>query len=163
MCTGTLSGRLSRTPPEARGDRLTAVGVQSSASGESEQAGSGEDQQEEGGGSLPPPASDTPPGARIPPTSPLITHGSRVQVSSCPRMGLRPNYLVSLGRKLRLREGTGPLKVTQPLEGTAELEPKTRDSQLEAPSNLKLHSPSTDLKTTGWACHSSRQDARHLH
>ena len=78
-------------------------------------------------------------------------------------MGLCPNYLVSLGRKLRLRERMGPLKVTQPLEGRAELEPKTRASQLEAPSNLKLHSPSTDLETTGWACHSSRQDARHLH
>ena len=57
----------------------------------------------------------------------------------------------------------GPLKVTQPLEGRAELEPKTRASQLEAPSNLKLHSPSTDLETTGWACCLSRQDARHLH
>lgn len=98
-----------------------------------------------------------------PHTSPLIPHGSRVQVSPCPRMGLRPNYLVSLGRKPSLREGMGPLKVTQPLEGRAELEPKTRASQLEVPSNLKLHSPSTDLKTTGWACHSCRQDARHLH
>ena len=56
--------------PEARGDRLTVVGVQSSAPGESEQAGSGEDQREEGGGSLPPPASDTPPGAASPPPAP---------------------------------------------------------------------------------------------
>lgn len=78
-------------------------------------------------------------------------------------MELRSNYLVWLGRKPRLRERTGPLKVTQPLEGRVELEPKTRVFQLEAPSNPRLHSPSTDLKTTGWACPSSRQDARHLH
>ena len=132
--------------------------MQSSASGES-----GEGQREEGGGSLPPPASDTPPGVRSPHTSPLIPHGSGVQVSPCLHMELRSNYLVSLGRKLRLREGTGPLKVTQPSEGRAGLEPKTRVFQLEAPSNPKLHSPSTDLKTMGWACPSSHQDARHLH
>lgn len=43
----------------------------------------------------------------------------------------------------------GPLKVTQPLEGRAELEPKTSGLSTGSASNLKLHSPSTDLENHG--------------
>ena len=67
------------------------------------------------------------------------------------------------GEETEAQRGDGPSEGHTAFGGYSGTEPKTRDSQLEAPSNLKLHSPSTDLKTTGWACHSSRQDARHLH
>lgn len=136
----------------------------SSALGESEQAGSGEGQREEGGGSLPPPSLRHTTRSPHPPSQPLIPHGSRVRSLSMSSDG-KPSQLPGFsGKETEPQRGDGPLKVTQPLEGRAELEPKTRASQLEVPSNLKLHSPSTDLKTTGWACHSCRQGLpRHLH